>query len=213
MSLQYILFDLDDTLYDYGSGLFQEVRSRIETWMVRALQISLEEVQSLRHEYLKAYGTTLAGLIRHHPEADRDDYLDMVHQVDVSRYLAPRPDLGAMLAALPVKKGIFTNGTADWADRILCQLGIRQYFGPLIDIRATHYVGKPWPEAYQMVLSILGCDGAECAFVDDQSRNLQPAAALGMRTVLVRPGGVPGDGVEFAVNDILDAGVVLRQIL
>ncbi len=213
LNIQYILFDLDDTLYDYSSGLFAEVRARIEAWMERVLQLPLEEVQSLRRDYLKAYGTTLAGLVRHHPEADRDDYLDAVHQVDVSRFLTPRPELAAMIAALPVKKGIFTNGTADWADRILRQLGIRQHFGPLIDIRATHYVGKPWPEAYQQALDLLHCAGAECVFVDDQPRNLQPAAAFGMRTVLVRPGGVSGDGVEFAVDDILDAGAVLQQIL
>ncbi len=213
LNIQYILFDLDDTLYDYSSGLFEEVRARIEAWMVQTLQLSLEEVQALRREYLKAYGTTLAGLIRHHPEADRDAYLDAVHQVDVSRYLAPHPELESMMAALPVSKGIFTNGTADWADRILRQLGIRRYFDPLIDIRATHYVGKPWPEAYQTALDLLGCPGAGCIFVDDQPRNLQPAAAFGMRTVLVRPGGVPEDGVEFAVDDILSAGAVLQQIL
>lgn len=213
LTVRYILFDLDDTLYDYSSGMFQAVRARIETWMVQTLQLSLPKVQALRQKYFKAYGTTLAGLVRHHPEADRDDYLDAVHQVDVSRYLAPRPELEAMVAALPVKKGIFTNGTADWADRVLRQLNIRQHFGPLIDIRATRYVGKPWPEAYRMALDLLHCDGAECIFVDDQPRNLQPAAAFGMRTVLVRPGGVPEDGVEFAVDDILDAGAVLQQIL
>lgn len=213
MPIQYILFDLDDTLYDYGSGLFKEVGARIEGWVCQKLSLTPEEAKALRREYFEAYGTTMMGLRHHHPELDIDDYLDHVHEVDVSRYLAPRSDLDAMLAALPPAKGIFTNGIASWADRILRQMGIRRHFGPIIDVRATQYRGKPWPEAYQRALAILGCAGAECVLLDDQPRNLEPAAAFGMRTVLVRPGGQPGPGVDFAVNTIEEAGAVLRKLV
>ena len=88
VGVRHLLFDLDDTLYTDSSGLFIEVGDRIRRWTAEALGVSLEEAQDLRREYYKAYGTTMAGLLRHHPEVDIDAYLEYVHDVDVSRYLA-----------------------------------------------------------------------------------------------------------------------------
>jgi putative hydrolase of the HAD superfamily len=118
-----------------------------------------------------------------------------------------------MLTAILATKGIFTNGIASWADRILQKMAIRRHFGPIIDVRATDYRGKPWPEAYRRALDLLGCEGASCALVDDQPRNLEQAAAFGMRTVLVRPGGQVGPGVDFAVDAIEETGAVLRKLV
>ena len=213
MTIQYILFDLDETLYTDTTGLFTEVGVRIEAWLVQMLHLSPEEARALRRKYYLAYGTTMMGLLRHHPELDVDDYLDAAHDVDVAAYLAPNPALDDLLNALPVPKAIFTNGIADWADRVLTQLGVREHFGPIIDVRATHYRGKPWPEAYQQALAIMACPGSACVFVDDQPRNLKPAADFGMRTVLVAPDGEPEDGVDFAVDTILDVGSVLHLLL
>ncbi len=213
MPIQYILFDLDDTLYSYSSGLFKEVGARIEAWVCQKLALTPEEAKALRREYFEAYGTTMMGLRHHHPELDIDDYLDYVHEVDVSAYLTPRSDLDTMLTAILATKGIFTNGIASWADRILQKMAIRRHFGPIIDVRATDYRGKPWPEAYRRALDLLGCEGASCALVDDQPRNLEQAAAFGMRTVLVRPGGQVGPGVDFAVDAIEETGAVLRKLV
>ena len=43
---------------------------------------------------------------------------------------------------------------------------------------------KPDPAIYELLLERLGLPGAEVAYVDDWEGNLEPAAALGMRTVL-----------------------------
>jgi putative hydrolase of the HAD superfamily len=45
-------------------------------------------------------------------------------------------------------------------------------------------VAKPDAAIYQRVLDRLGLPGADCVFVDDQPRNLPPAEALGMTTLL-----------------------------
>ncbi len=117
--LRYLLFDLDGTLYTGASGLFAEVGRRIDVWIARALDIPLVEAQALRARYFHAYGTTMAGLLRHHPEVDIDDYLEYVHEIRVERYLTPNPALDAMLERLPVRKAVFTNAIASWAERIL----------------------------------------------------------------------------------------------
>ncbi len=213
MAIHYVLFDLDETLYTDTTGLFKEVARRIDVWLIRVLGLSPEAARALHREYYLAYGTTMSGLLRHHPELDIDDYLDYVHQIDVSRYLDPQPDLAEMLTRLPVDKVIFTNAIANWAERILCQLGVRQHFSSIIDVRTTQYMGKPDPSAYEQTLDILDAQGSACVFVEDQPRNLQQAAELGMRTLLVRPGGEAGEGIDFAVDHILEAGPVLHHLL
>jgi putative hydrolase of the HAD superfamily len=159
------------------------------------------------------YGTTMAGLLHEHPEVDIDAYLDYVHAIDITRYLTPDPALAAMLAALPGTKIVFTNSIRDWAERVTVQLGIRQYFERIIDVRAVHYKSKPHPEAYAQVLDMLGVPGNACVLLDDQASYLRGAAAYGMRTVLIRTGSVVTEGFDFAVDHILDAGPILQRLL
>lgn len=211
--IRYLLFDLDDTLYLDTSGLFLEVRQRIEAWLARALGVTPEMAHTLRREYHARYGTTMSGLLYHHPEVDVEDYLEDVHRVDVARYLAPAPALGAMLARLPAAKVIFTNAIASWAEQILTCMDIREHFERIVDVRDLRYLAKPRPEAYAQVLTLLQAKGSECVLLDDQRPNLQGATLFGIRTILVRPDGVPGDGAEFAAPTVLDAEPVLWRLL
>ncbi len=211
--IRYLLFDLDDTIYTDTTGLFVEVKERIEGWLSQALEISLEQAKTLRSAYYRAYGTTMSGLQHHHPEADINAYLEDVHRVDVSRYLRPNPALAELLGRFSVEKVIFTNATTDWAERVLQQLGVRDCFSQIVDVRAVDYVSKPFPEAYQRLLARLNVPGEACVLVDDQVRNLKAGAEFGMRTILVRAGVLPEDGVEFAVSDILEIGPILEELL
>ncbi len=208
-----VLFDLDDTLYTNSSGLFDEVGQRIEAWTAQALGLTLEEARALRSTYYTTYGTTMAGLIREHPEVDVDVYLDYVHDLDVAAYLAPNPALDAMLADLDVRKVIFTNSIADWAERVTRQLGIREHFEVIYDVRSVDYRSKPDPHAYERVLASLDVSGEVCVMLDDQPTYLRGARACGIRTILVGPKGDAGDGVDYAVGDILEAAPILKRLL
>lgn len=209
----YILFDLDQTLYTNDSGLFEQVGARIIAWTVKHLQVSLEAAQMLRHEYFVAYGTMMRGLLLHHPEVNIDAYLDYVHDIDVSHYIAPNPALDRMLSRLDVAKAVLTNSIADWAERILQQLGIRHHFTHIIDVRAVDYQSKPHPHAFERALEILGTPASACAMVDDQVSYLRGATALGMRTVLVHSDAHIEDGIDCAVESILDVEPILQQWL
>lgn len=48
-------------------------------------------------------------------------------------------------------------------------------------------IRKPHPAIYKMVLERLGIGPEEVLYLDDIAENLEPARALGMRTVLVEP--------------------------
>lgn len=45
---------------------------------------------------------------------------------------------------------------------------------------------KPQPEIYELLLSRYHLNPEECVFLDDTERNLLPAQALGMKTILVK---------------------------
>ncbi len=209
----YILFDLDDTLYTNDTGLFKELGTRLVDWVAQQLHVSLEESAALRQKYFVTYGTMMRGLLLHHPEVDVDAYLDYVHDIDVSRYIAPNPALDAMLSRLDVAKAVFTNSVADWAERILQQLGVRRHFTHIIDVRAVDYQSKPHPHAFARALEILGTPASACVMVDDQVSYLRGAVAAGMRTVLVHPGAQAVDGIDFAVGSILETEPILQHWL
>lgn len=211
--IEYLLFDLDDTLYTDASGLFLEVGRRIERWMAEALGVGLEEAKALRRRYYTTYGTTMAGLLREHPEVDIDAYLDYVHDVNVTRYLRPHPELAAMLRRLPVPKAVFTNSIKSWAERVTRQLGIRACFEHIFDVRAVDYRSKPDPYAYAWVLGTLYLAGEACVLLDDQVSYLLGASEAGMRTILVRRGGKATNGIDLAVEHILEAEPHLRRML
>lgn len=211
--MNYIFFDLDQTLYTDDTGLFAEVGARIEHWTVQHLALSLSEARALRRHYFVTYGTMMRGLLLHHPEVSVDDYLAYVHDIDVSRYIAPNPALDAMLASLGAPKAVFTNSIADWAERVLACLGVRHHFTHIIDVRATNYHSKPHPEAFVRALEIVAQPAAACVLLDDQEHYLRGAAAVGMRTVLVHPGAQTVDGIDYAVDTILDAEPILQQWL
>jgi putative hydrolase of the HAD superfamily len=211
--MNYIFFDLDQTLYTDDTGLFAEVGARIEDWTVQNLGLSSQEAKVLRRHYFVTYGTMMRGLLLHHPEVSVDDYLDYVHDIDVSRYIAPNPALDGMLARLDAPKAVFTNSIADWAERVLACLGVRWHFTHLIDVRAANYHSKPHPEAFARALEIVGAPATACVMLDDQEHYLRGAAAAGMRTVLVQPGAQAVNGIDYAVDTLLDAEPILQQWL
>ncbi|MDF1512274.1 MAG: pyrimidine 5'-nucleotidase [Anaerolineae bacterium] len=209
--IQYILFDLDGTLYDDETGLFVEVGNRIEGWIAEQLALSLDAAKQLRHEYYIRYGTTMAGLLHDRPDLDIDAYLNYVHDVDVAIYLHPDPRLNQMLNNLTLPKVIFTNSISSWAERITVQLGVRQHFQDIFDVRAVDYHCKPHPHAFSRVINQLGVSGDACVMLDDQPSYLAGAKRAGMKTVLVRPDWTSSNGIDAAVPHILDAELVLRQ--
>ena len=62
------------------------------------------------------------------------------------------------------------------------KLPLLDKFDLIVDATYTKIL-KPDPKAYQAVTRGLGCEPAQCVFVDDQQRNIEGAQAAGMQTV------------------------------
>ncbi|MFE6052192.1 HAD family hydrolase [Kitasatospora sp. NPDC056446] len=74
-------------------------------------------------------------------------------------------------------------------------LGVWELFDVTV-ISEREGVAKPDPEIYRLTLDRLALPGEACVFVDDHPRNLPPAEALGITTVLAD--GTPGNAARIA---------------
>jgi putative hydrolase of the HAD superfamily len=189
MCFKSLYFDLDDTLYPSGSGLWDAIRDRMNIYMQKYIDLPLAEITQIRQGYLEEYGTTLRGLQAHY-NIDAEDYLAFVHDLPLEEYIKPDPELRRLLLSLPQRRWIFTNSDHNHANRVINILGLAGCFDGIIDILAVDYACKPDKTAYERALQIAGDDDpANCVIFDDSPRNLAPAHALGFYTILVGKDG------------------------
>lgn len=182
-----LFIDLDDTLYPADSGVWQAIRDRIDQYMHTVLGIPQAEVPGIRQHLFRTYGTTLRGL-EATMHIDTLDYLRFVHDVPLSQYLQPDPDLRRVLTAYKLRKFIFTNGDRAHALRVLSVLGLSDVFDEIIDITMLSPYCKPMPEAFEIARQQTRYPlPVNCVLVDDAPRNLVAAHKLGFQTVLVGP--------------------------
>lgn len=213
MSIQAMIFDLDNTLYPASSGLIGQVEQRIHEFVIHHLGLDETAAQAMCKHYYATYGTTLRGLQTHHPHVEPEAYLDYIHNVGIEQCLEPQPELAAALAQLPVRKIIWTNSVTEYAERVLDRLAIRDQFELLLDVRYFNLHGKPDPAAYTHVLELLGVPGHAAIMVEDSLLNLPPAKTLGMTTILVAEEGGHTGSADYVVPHVMAALEVAAQLL
>ncbi len=218
MLFQYVVFDLDNTLYPRGSGVMEEIGRRIQIWLCRELDLTWEQATTLRRQYLQRHGTTMGGLKAEHA-VDIRRYLDFVHDIPVEEYLEPNSALRDMLERIPLRKAVYTNATSAHGKRVLSALGIGKHIERVIGIEEVGLHNKFNREAYERMLTLLEATGLECVMVEDSPRNLPAAKAVGMTTVLVLDGRGTDvkddvqDAVDFTVDGVLEVEQVVHRLL
>ncbi|CAK8536072.1 unnamed protein product [Lathyrus sativus] len=96
-----LLFDLDDTLYPFSSGLSNHVTENIQEYMLEKLGIQEDKVPELCVSLYKIYGTTMAGLKAIGYDFDYDDFHSFVHGRLPYNLLKPDHVLRGILLSLP----------------------------------------------------------------------------------------------------------------
>jgi putative hydrolase of the HAD superfamily len=181
-------------------------------YMDERLGLPKEQIPELRRHYFQTYGTTLRGLQRHH-HVDADDYLAYVHDLPLSEYIQPDPELRNLLLSLPQPRWIFTNADAAHAGRVLSVLGMSDCFTGIIDIRAVEFACKPEPEAYLRALVCSGNpDSQNCVLFDDSILNLGGAHRLGFTTAWVNPRGETHPDADFVLPNLLSLPQVMPEL-
>jgi putative hydrolase of the HAD superfamily len=185
------IFDLDHTLYRMNPATMREVEERICRFVQRHLDLPRDDAYAVQKKYLREYGITLAGMMKHHG-VDPDLYHAEINDIEPLD-LAPNAALRSALARLPGDRFVFTNNCGNFAREVLARLDIIDLIGDVLDIRALGYVPKPAAGAYDALVRRTGCDPQETALFDDRACNLLPARALGMTTVWLNHGTANAD--------------------
>lgn len=188
------VFDLDNTLYPANHAVFDEIGERMTAYIARAAGVDMVEAQALREKYFLTYGATVIGAKNHHG-VDAADFLENVHDVDLGT-VAPDPELAELIARLPGRRIVFTNGARTYAGLILKRLGLDTAFDDVFALEDADLVPKPERGAFERLIVRYDFDPARAVMFEDHDRNLETAAALGFATVLVGaptpPGSLPG---------------------
>lgn len=198
------VFDMDDTLYPREQGLMRLVQARINAFVVEAVGMAPEEAAVLQRQFLDEHGTTLAGLMANYA-VDTERFLHEVHDVPLDG-LEPNPRLAERLNALPGRCYVFTNGAREYAHRVLERLGVADCFQGVFAIEDADLTPKPAPSTFRRMMERFDIAPHQAAFFEDTPRNLEPAKALGMTTVLIGDGhGKPiGPHIDYQAPDLFD---------
>ncbi|MBU1346999.1 MAG: pyrimidine 5'-nucleotidase [Alphaproteobacteria bacterium] len=198
------VFDLDDTLYPPEQGVMRLVQARINAFMVDAVGLPAEDAMVLQKQFLNEHGTTLAGLMANYA-VDPEKFLREVHDIPLDT-LEPSPRMAKAVAALPGRKFVLTNGARCHAGRVIDRIGLTGLFDGVFAIEDMDLTPKPAPSTFRHFVERFHIDPKRAVFFEDTPKNLQPAKAMGMTTVLIGDGrGLPtGDWIDAAAPDLLD---------
>lgn len=210
-----IIFDVDDTLYDVGTGFTtHRTTDVVASFMVDKLHFkSKEEAQKLRDEYFKKYHSTAKGLTAAEAEGrlpplpdgvtlppgrtklfdpvDLDEYWS--NNLDFSMLGGPDPDCVETFQLMSSNPNwnlnlvAFSNGTRKYVCRALKEIGLDSFFPDenLFSVSDVLPHCKPDNGSFDLVLKKVGATAEECVMVEDSMKNVRAAKALGMRTILV----------------------------
>ena len=185
MSFSTFFFDLDETLYPSSSGLWVAIRERIDRYLSERMGFPGDQLESMREKYFREYGTTLRGLQANY-SINTDEYLAFVHDIPLSPYLQPDPELRTALESIKGRKFIFTNADSAHATRVIKAIGLDGLWDGIIDVHTIAPYCKPMPESFQLALRAAGDPKVHtCVLLDDQARITRAARSLGIFTVLV----------------------------
>ena len=180
------VFDLDNTLYPRHCDLFSQIDVLMTGYVSQLTGLDRVEARKLQKDLYREYGTTLRGLMETR-DIDPQSFLDTVHDIDYSE-LPKNPELGDMLAKLPGRRLIYTNGSVKHAVDTLTAMDVDPgLFEGMFDIVASEFEPKPKAEPFNKFLNDHNVSGTTSAMFEDLPRNLEPAKANGMLTVLITP--------------------------
>jgi len=194
------VFDLDHTLYPPDMALFDQINLKMTDFVMKALKVTRDEADHMRNSYWREHGTTLAGLMDNHG-MEPEQFLQEVHEIDFT-VLEPDPELAKNIQALPGRRIIYTNGTADYAENVLEHRGLSGLFDAIYGVEHAQFRPKPERIAFDRVFAKDGLDPSRAAMFEDDIRNLLEPHAMGMRTVHVAPKADPHPHIHHHTDNL-----------
>ncbi|MCK5736348.1 MAG: HAD hydrolase-like protein, partial [Spirochaetaceae bacterium] len=167
MKAPFLFFDLDNTLYPPSAGVLQEMNRRIGFFCADYFGIDVVQANEMRRGKHHVYGTTLQWLRVCHGLKDPEPYIQAIHPVNITSFVKPNPALRSFISRISTDYILLTNSPMEHALRTLKALELDDLFPRIWDLRRMGYRGKPYREAYELVLDDLGIKADEALLIDD----------------------------------------------
>ena len=180
------IFDLDNTLYQADSGIFQQVHELMGKFIEKHLKIDINKAKEIQKKYYKLHGTTLRGMMDNHG-VDPDYFLEEVHKLDYS-IVGPNKLLNEQLSKLNGRKIIYTNANMQHVLSVLKQINLSNFFDEIFDIKMANYIPKPEIKPYEQIINKFNINPSSSAMFDDIAKNLVPAKKVGFTSVWIDAG-------------------------
>ncbi|MBU8913144.1 MAG: pyrimidine 5'-nucleotidase [Spirochaetales bacterium] len=211
--IQYLLLDLDNTVYPESSGLGRFMGARMGEFMVRHLDVSHERAVELRRSGLARHGTTLKWLIQEHDLTEIEEFIEFVHPTNLGEFLTDEDRRAAQdtLDEIDLPASILTNAPKEHAERVLRWLGIRGRFEHVFDIRFNSLAGKPALSAYSRALENAGAEPGSTLFADDVLQYLLPFRDLGGHAVHVAAESAREPGIS-TIGSIAELVSIIQHL-
>ena len=179
--IEYFVFDLDNTLYQGQTRVFEQVSKKMGHYISSKLSVDLKKAKEIQRDYFHTYNTTLNGLMVKH-NISPHEFLNYVHDIDIS-FLKKDKILREELIKLKGKKYIMSNGSHSHIKNVCKHLGIENLFNGAFDITDSNFVPKPHLDSYKKLIEKFRLDPAQSILIEDIAHNLEQAKNLGMKTV------------------------------
>ncbi|CAJ1977226.1 unnamed protein product [Sphenostylis stenocarpa] len=219
-----IIFDLDDTLYPFTTGIDSCVKKNIELFLIEKCGFSEPKALTLRVELFKTYGSTLAGLRALGYDITADEYHSFVHGRLPYDSIKPDVQLRNLLCTIKQRKIVFTNSDRIHAMRALDRLGIKDCFEQIICFETINpnlpnstrpdefpVLLKPSLDAFKIALHAANVDPRRTLFLDDSVRNIAAGKEMGLHTVLVGK-TVKSKEADYAVEFVSNVAQAIPEI-
>jgi putative hydrolase of the HAD superfamily len=166
--------------------VFGETNSAMNSYMVEHLAVDDTEAARLRLLYLRRYGATLLGLVRHHG-IKASHFLEQTHRhPGLEDRLRMSVHDRAAVARLRGRKYVLTNAPLDYSMRVMRTLKLDGLFDGVISIEDMSMFGqlRPKPDArmFRHVAVRLKVKPSDCVLVEDVLANQKTARGIGMKT-------------------------------
>jgi putative hydrolase of the HAD superfamily len=194
MSKPIWLFDLDNTLHNASHSIFPAISANMNSFIARIMgdgvtPASSEIVNAARLAYLRRYGATLLGMIKHH-QVRPDEFLREAHRFEnLSSMIRAERGLSRLLRRLPGRKLLLTNAPLRYSHEVVRHLGLHHHFARHIAIEAMMVHRQLRPKPSKLLLKKLlareRVPARRCVLVEDSAGTLKAARTLGLRTVWV----------------------------
>jgi putative hydrolase of the HAD superfamily len=198
------IFDLDNTLHDARVHIFPSMHVQIQEFLKKRFKLDDEGASRMRRDFWLRYGTTLAGLVRHHGVHPRQ-YLAETHVFpELADMVVHENAVKHALLRLGGTRLVFSNAPRHYVEEVLRAIGLQRYFDAVYTIEDTGYRGKPHLWSFHRLLRKHRLDPHRCALIDDMLGNLRTAHRLGMSTVWVSAVGRRVPYVDLRISSVIE---------